>query len=288
MDSFLKKIELIIRDKRTQLPTLPVVVESILKIGRDETASAKDLANAISMDQAIVNKALKLANSAYYGFVKRIDTVSHAIALIGFNELIALILGMSVFSAFRLKSGHQLLDIRNLWLHSIGCAFMAKKIAKKTGPSGDAPIFLCGLLHDMGKVILAVYLPAEYSEVLEDSKKTQTPLYRKEEEILGLNHSMVAGLLMERWNLPDNLRLPCRFHHNSAACPSESRHQAIIIEAANFLCHKANIGHSGNPEIERPDVLIQKMGLSDSDMEVFISELQEERPEIEEFLGIMS
>lgn len=288
MDSFLKKIENIIRDKRTQLPTLPAVVESILKIGRDESASATELANAISMDQAIVNKTLKLANSAYYGFIRRIDTVSHAIALIGFNEVIALILGMSVFSAFKLKSGKHFLDIKNLWLHSISCAFMAKKISKKTGPSGEAPIFLCGLLHDMGKVILEVYLPDEYNEVLELSKKTNTPLFIKEEEMLGLNHSMVAGLIMERWNLPDNLRLPCRFHHNSAACPSESRHDAIIIEIANFLCHKANIGYSGNPEIEKPDVLTQTMGLSEREMGLFISELKEERPEIEEFLGIMS
>ena len=288
MDSFLKKVELIIRDKRAQLPTLPVVVDSMLKIARDESASAADLANAISRDQAIVNKTLKLANSAYYGFIRSIDTVSHAIALIGFNEVISLILGMSVFSAFRLKGGGRFFDIRDLWLHSIACAFMAKKIAKKTGPGGDTPIFLCGLIHDMGKVFLSAYFPDEYSQVLEASENTQVPLFRKEEEILGLNHSTVAGLLMERWNLPDNLRLPCRFHHNSSACPAESRSQATIIEIANFLCHKADIGYSGNSSMEMPEVLIQKMGISDNDMDSFLKELQEERAEIEEFLGIMS
>lgn len=288
MPKYLEKIERIIRDRRTQLPTLPVIVDNILKIGRDERTSAKDLAEAISKDQAIVNKTLKLANSAYYGFVRKIDTISHAIALVGFNEIISLTLGMSIFSAFQQKGARKMLDMKGLWLHSVGCAFMAKKIAKKTGRSWDDPILLSGLLHDTGKVILAVYLPEEYSAVIEDAKKTHVALHRKEQEKLGLNHAMVGGLLMERWNLPDNLRLPCSFHHNSAACPLAYRHHAMVVELANLLCQKTGIGYSGNPVMEEAEGVSRKLGLTPTETEVFAVELESERANIENFFELMS
>ena len=151
-----EKITEVVRSKNTQLPTLPVIVNNIMSATRDERTSAEDLAGFIIKDQAISNKILKLSNSAYYGLMKEVDSIPRAITIIGFNEVISLTIGMSVLSAFRQKDLHEIFDIRDLWLHSIGCATAAKEIAKKTTGSGMAEqIFLNGLLHDMGKVILA-------------------------------------------------------------------------------------------------------------------------------------
>jgi len=281
-----EKILDLVRSKRTELPTLPVVVDNILSTAREERASAKDLADLIGKDQAISNKILRLTNSAYYGLMKKVNSISHAITIIGFNEVIGLTIGMSVFSTFRQKDLHGIFDMRDFWLHSIGCASAAKEVAKKTGSNVGEQIFLNGLLHDMGKVIFAVYFPKEYRTVLEDAKKSETLLYHKEKEILGIDHAMLSGLLMENWHFPDSLLLPSRFHHNSVECPVTYRHYAMIIELADFLCQKAQIGHSGNPVIPKSERISGNLGISLRGMEMIVSELNEQRSEIEKFLEL--
>ena len=280
-----EKITEIVRSKRTQLPTLPVIVNNIMSAARDDKTSAKDLSDFISKDQAISNKILKLANSAYYGLMREVDSIPRAITIIGFNEVISLAIGMSVLSVFSQKDFHKVFDIRDLWLHSLGCATAAKEIAKKTIGSGmTEQIFLNGLLHDMGKVILAEYFPDEYRAVLENAKEFQVPLFRKEQQVLGIDHAVLSGLLMERWHFPDNLLLPPRFHHNSLECPPTYQRYAMTIEFADFLCQKADIGNSGNPAVEELNTVRQKLGITLDDMEVIIEELKGQRSKIEEFL----
>ena len=281
-----EKITDLVRSKRTELPTLPVVVDNILSTAKEERSSAKDLAYFIDKDQAISNKILRLANSAYYGLMKEVNSISRAIAIIGFNEIIGLTIGMSIFSAFRQKDLHGIFGMKDLWLHSIGCASAAKEIAKKNDSIVAEQIFLTGLLHDMGKVIFAVYFPTEYRTVLEDAIKSQTLLYHKEKEILGIDHAMLSGLLMENWHFPDSLLLPSRFHHNSVECPVTYRHHAMIIELADFLCQKAQIGHSGNPVIPKSERISGQLGISLRDMEMIVSELNEQRSKIEEFFEL--
>ena len=281
-----QKITDLVRSKRTELPTLPVIVENILGTARSERSSAKDLAYFIEKDQAISNKILRLANSAYYGLMKKVDSISRAITVIGFNEIISLTIGMSVFSTFHQKDTHGIFDMRDLWLHSIGCASAAKEVAKKRGLRETEQFFLNGILHDMGKIILAVYFPKEYRAVLEDAKETKTLLYHKEKEILGIDHSMISGLLMEIWHFPESILLPTRFHHNSVECPITYRHHAMIIELADFLCQKAQIGHSGNPAIPKSERIGVKLGISLRDMEMIVSELNDQRSKIEEFLKL--
>ena len=193
------KILDIIRSKDTQLPTLPVIVDKILSLARSDRSSAQDLADIVQNDQAISGKLLRLSNSAYFGFMKEVDTISRAITIVGFNEVIGLTIGMNVFSKFGNKDTHGIFDIDSLWLHSIACATTARNIAKKKRLGDIDKIFLTSLLHDMGKVIFAKYIPDEYGKVYEDAKNTTLPLYRKEKEALGFNHAELSGLLMKRW-----------------------------------------------------------------------------------------
>ncbi|MFH1487518.1 MAG: HDOD domain-containing protein, partial [Pseudomonadota bacterium] len=203
-----QRITDIVRDKNTQIPTLPVVVDNVLNAAKDDRTSAKDLARFISNDQAIANKILRLANSAYYGMIKEIDSISRAITVIGFNEVVSITIGMSTINAFQEKDFHGVLDIKDLWMHSICCAMMTRQIAKNTGKGQPEQYFLTGLLHDMGKVVFAIYLPEEYAEVLKEAKESGTPLFRKEKEMMGIDHAGLTGILMERWSFPDSLVYP--------------------------------------------------------------------------------
>jgi len=283
-----KKIIDIVRDRKTQIPTLPVIVEKILSIARDERTSAKDLSEFIEKDQAISNKILKIANSAYYGLMREVDSIQRSITVIGFNEVISLTIGMSVFSAFSQTEEKAGLGLKDLWLHAIGCATAAKEISKYLRADVGQQIFLNGLLHDMGKVIFVLFFPEEYKAVLEETKKGDNPLYRVEKKMLGIHHADLSGLLMERWHFPENLVLPARFHHNAIECPSDFRTNAMIVEIANAVCHKAGVGFSGNAIIPATGRVRQQLGMDQKDYEAMVANVEEQKPQIEEFFTHMS
>lgn len=278
----------IIRNKNTQIPTLPVIVENVLNAAKNERTSAKDLAEFIGKDQAIANKVLRLANSAYYGLFKEVDSISRAITVIGFNEVTSVTIGMSVINSFQKKDFDGVLDIQDLWLHSITCAMMTKEIASKTRQGKPEQYFLLGLLHDMGKVVFAIYFPAEYRQTLEAAQQTATLLFRKEKEIMGMDHSMLSGLLMDRWNFPDNLINPLKFHHSSFKCDPLYQRQAITLEFSNYLCQKIGIGNGGDPVVPNLEEFRASLRISPSDVKDLISGIKKQRSKIEEFFEVMN
>lgn len=281
-----QKIIKLIKSNDTDLPTLPVIVNAILKAAADPNTSTEDLAKVIENDQSITNKLLKLANSVYYGQRTRVDTIKRSITVIGFDEVIGITLGMNVLSSFADKSSGLPLDMKALWIHSIGCATAAKEIATRTNRAIAKKIFIPGLLHDMGKVIFSIYFRDEYKKVRESAMEERTTLYKTEPAIFNMNHAILSGLLMKRWQFPDNILYPCRFHHNPDACPTEYRHHALIINMADYLCHKAHIGHSGNPVPVAVVNAAQKTGLNHSALRLIVEMLRKKEDEIKEFFEI--
>jgi HD-like signal output (HDOD) protein len=292
-----EKVIDLVRDKRTQLPTLPVVLTNILKIASDECASAADLAAFISRDQAIANKVLRLANTAYYGLARSVDTIQRAIVVIGFNEIVSLAIGMGVFSAVAVNRANGCLNVNDLWLHSIACSFATKQVVNRTrskmaadprfhllNRSKGEEIFLSGLLHDIGKVIFVIYFPQEYRAALEQAQAEQVPLAQTETALLGLDHAELAGLIMERWSFPATLQLPTRYHHQPMLCPEPYEPFAMVIQVADFMCHQADIGCSGSPTVQAPDDACAGLGLSADDLASMVELLKAQRPMVEQFL----
>jgi HD-like signal output (HDOD) protein len=194
---------------------------------------------------------------------------------------------MNVFSKFGKNDTHGIFDLESLWFHSIACATTARDIAKKKRMGDIDKIFLAALLHDMGKVILAKYLPDEYCGVYEDAKNTQTPLFRKEKEALGLNHAELSGLLMKRWKFPDDLLLPCLYHHRSQQCPPQSQVYATVVELSDHLCMRAKMGRDGNGYVPDVKQLRQRVRMSTAEMDFIVGELENQRANIQEFLEVM-
>ncbi len=278
-----EKIRDLIRDRRTNIPTMPLIVEKILNIARDNRSSAKDLSNVIVKDQAISNKVLRIANSAYYGLMKNVDSVSRAITILGFNEVTSLTIGMSVFSSFSKNSVFGLLDMKDLWLHSIGTGMASRKIMERSGSGTGEQAFMGGLLHDIGKVVFAMHFPQEYRSVLEYAGESKIPLHLKEDEVMGIDHAELTGLLMERWHFPDSIMLPCRFHHNSGRCPINYQYSAMAVQFGDFLCQAAEIGHSGNQVPPEVTEVRDKLGISAEEGQKMVERLKKQRPSVEEF-----
>ena len=283
----LDQITDLIRSKRTQVPTLPAIVQKVINLACSDETTVPELGSLISRDQAIANKLLRLANSAYFGFSSKVDSIHRAISLIGFNEVFGLVVGMGVFSAFKGKGTKEVLDMRELWIHAIGCATAAREIAKKLLPEKSELIFLNGLLHDMGKIFFAVYFPKEYGAVLRTAQEVQIPLFKQEKKMMGLSHADVAGLLMTHWRFPDNLIMPCQFHHRSDNCPRDYHQAALIVELADCLCNEAEIGTSGNPVIVRKESVHRQLKFSSNSQKEVMQVLGEQEAEIKDFLDCL-
>ena len=282
------KVTDLIRNNRTRLPTLPVVINNIILLARSEKTSAGDLAGFIINDQAISARVLKIANSAYYGMSKKIDSISRAVVVLGFKEIISLALGMGVFSALSQKGKDVRIGMTDLWKHAIGVGFAARQIVQKRGMIVSETTFLVGLLHDIGKIIFSIYFPDEYREVLEKTVHRKAPLCHIEKEILGLDHAEMAFLLMKQWNFSADIIQPVRYHHDPFACLGTFRSMAMVTHVANFICHQSDIGESGNKDIKQDKKVSEKLGLSDQDMVALVEALESEQSQVEDFLEVLS
>src|SRR5262249_2268269 len=141
--------------KLADLPPLPVVVTRIMETINDPNTSAEDLHRLIALDQGLSSKILRIVNSAYYGFPKRISTITHAVVILGFNTVRNLVLGVSAFGMLSQKSSAAGLNRTKFWEHSVATAVGASVLAKKKRPKSRAVVeeaFLGGLLHDIGEL----------------------------------------------------------------------------------------------------------------------------------------
>ncbi len=274
-----------VQKRESDLPTLPAVVNQIIAAASDKKTTTEDLAEVISHDLGMTNKLLKLANSIYYGQKNRVETVKRSILVIGFDEIIGIALGMGILSAITDRTGLTL-DMKALWIHGIGVATVSKELARRTNPSIAGKIFIPALLHDMGKVIFSLYFNQEYRDVRQFAIENQKPLYFAENMILNLDHAVLSALLMKRWNFPPSIIVPCRFHHTPESSPVNFRHQALIINVADYLTQKAGIGHSGNPVPVTVKNASQKIGVNEAVLRLTIDHLKRKQEEINDFFKI--
>jgi len=280
-----EKILKMVQKKESDLPTLSGVVDRIINVASDDKTTTEELAEIISYDSGMTNTLLKLANSVYYSQKTNVETVKRAITVIGFDEIIGIALAMGVLSSFSDKSGLTL-DMKALWIHGIGVATVSKELAKRTNPGIASKIFIPALLHDMGKIILSVYFKDEYRKVRQFAIEKNKPLYFAENAILKLDHAVLSALLMKRWNFPQSIMIPCRFHHNPESAPIKFKHQSLIINLADYLTQKAGIGHSGNPVPVTVKNISKKIGVNQSVLKLIIDQLRRKEEEIKEFFNI--
>jgi len=284
-----EKVVDLIRNKSTSLPTLPVVINNIIVTAKSDKTTAADLAGFISNDQSLSARVLKIANSVYYGQPRKIDSITKAIIVIGFKEIISIALGSGIFRTLTRNNSPALIDMNDLWKHSIATGFACRHIEKNARMTFTESAMLTGLLHDMGKIIFILYFPDEYEAVIEEQQgRANRSLDLIEREMLGIDHAEMAYLLMKQWNLPESINLPIRFHHDPAQCPFEHLNTAAMVNIADYLAHASDIGSSGNLGIARPDTAITGLGISADCMHSIMEQLKEDRPHVEGFLEAMA
>lgn len=256
--------------KIDELPTLPVVVSRLLALLEDPEFDIGELTRLISQDPALTAKVLKVANSAYYGFAQEIDTPDRAVALLGINMLKSLVLSVGVVAALPKAKKSKQLDPAGLWLHSVAVAAVIREMAGRMGLSKEEDhLFVVGLLHDVGKIVLLHFFFDLYQEALEKAKlREDLPLYVAEREIIGVDHGDVGAMLLARWKFPPQVIKPIMAHHHHDVSVDSDPRDTAMLRLANQLPQLVGLGRDGNmapPQVRQQD--LELLGFDQADLE---------------------
>ncbi len=233
-----------------ELKGLSPTVTQVLKLTASDRSSVEEISRAISQDQAMALKILKMANSSVYSRGDRVDTVHKAVLRIGMENIRQAVMNIGVVERFNAPVFSGLLSTQQYWEHSIACGIFAAEIAHVLGDSDAEAAFTAGLLHDLGRVLLGEALGDTYVELVQTARRLQTPLEQVESRLLPMNHADVIGHFLGVWKFPRHLVDPVVHHHVSAgnaraAAPTRSA-EVIRLGLANRLAHAMLLGSSGN------------------------------------------
>ena len=213
----------------------------------DPDSTFDDLAAVIKTDPAMSARLLKIVNSAFYGFDKKVDTLTHALNIIGTEQLTDLALGAIVTSKFQ-GIPRDLINMEAFWMHSIGYGIAAQKIAQRMPGVEAEKMYLGGMLHDIGSLILFKESPEDAKKILLRCKESGENLFKVEKEVLGYDHAEIGAMLLSEWKLSGRLAEMVKYHHQPENA-GEYLKEASIIARADALVYEMKIGNSGEPGV---------------------------------------
>jgi putative nucleotidyltransferase with HDIG domain len=276
-------------DKGLEIPSIPLVLIKIIQTLDADTSSAKELEKLILHDPALSARILRLANSAFYSFPTRVKTISHAIALLGMNLVTSLAIGINIFDSFTKGAKSEAALISKLWTHSCGVAVLVKEIWTRRShieKEGEFA-FLCGLLHDLGKVVLFKTYPGHYGSIFAIAKSETDPaISAYEDENYGVDHTVIGELLAKQWGFPPELVSVIRRHHDPSALQMP---MVSAVMLADMLAKELRIGYDGDDGLYEGLAKIQpKLEISEAECEHLVEFASRERGNIEGFFQISS
>ena len=241
-----------------RMPAFPKSVQKILELTRDPNCSPKELVQVIDKDPVVTVKILRVVNSTYFALPRQITSVDHAVVYLGFNTIKNLALGIASIGILPSQNSANF-DGHLYLLHSLSTAGIARLLALRMRNVDPNDGFLAGLLHDFGKVVLALHMPNEFREALERSGSSGASLHVTLRETLGADHALIGAMLVERWRFPTHIVEAIR--QQSDGTQIQDNALVACVFAANQLCKHLGYGFAGNPCVEPfPEVVAQLTG----------------------------
>ena len=226
-----------------QLATLPEIFYRLNAAIEDPDCTFDDIGEIINIDPALTARLLRIVNSAFYGFSTQVETVTHALTIIGTDQLAQLVLATSVMNQFK-GIPCDILDMDAFWRHSICAGLAARSIAALSGEYNVERFFVAGLLHDVGRLVLCIKAPDATREIFKKAESSGEPLYVEEQKAFGFDHAELGGQLLRAWNLPDRLVEAVSCHHapeKAIVHPEET----AVVNLADTIAYSLKLGTSG-------------------------------------------
>lgn len=240
----------LVKDVRT-LFSLPDIYFQLNEMIEDQRFSLDDIGRVIAKDPALAARLLRVVNSSLYGFQSRIDTIPRAIVVVGIDDLYNLIVATCVVDRFA-RISTDLIDMIDFWTHSIHCAVLCRLLAKSSAVLHADRLFLAGLLHDIGSLVMYQKIPEQASQVLLAINHDRRLLSGIEQEVIGFTHADVGRALLKLWALPESLYevVGCYRDPDSAQAHKLDAH---IVNLASRLLENAQQGRPAEDVLAEMD-----------------------------------
>ena len=228
--------------KTSSLPEIFILLNEILN---DPTSSFSDIAKVFSMDTALAARILRIVNSSFYSFPSNVETVTHAISIIGTQQLHDLALATTILTKFQ-GIPEDLVNMDGFWRHSLGCAVAARILAIQCRETNPERFYLCGILHDVGRLIIMENLPDQAREIVARHQGEGGLMFDVEQQVLGFDHAEVGASLAKAWKLPLSYEEIIACHHK----PSKARRypvESAMVNLADIITKAMELGSSGDP-----------------------------------------
>ena len=195
------------------LPPFPMVAQRALVLLNRPEVSIQELVEVVKFDPAITANILRISNSAYFGLRREIHSLHQALLLLGTQELLKIIIASGATRLFSAPTPGYFTERRGLWRHSVSCALMVDLLSRELSMPDHATGFTAGLMHDIGKVVLSLFVEQKFHEIMEVVEQQGVSFQTAEKIILGVDHAEMGGEMARMWDFPDRLRLAITYHH---------------------------------------------------------------------------
>ncbi len=230
--------------KTCDLPAVPDVANRVMQLLADPDSTPEMVCKTIASDQSLTARILKIANSPFYGCLRTINNLKSAIVIIGYSAVRSLVIAVSTREVYK-NFG---LTERMLWEHSVGVGIGSHLLGKEVRLSKLDDVFVCGLMHDLGKVVMNNSDPDRYRRVMEGMYNEGGESLEVEQGVFGFSHPEVGALVVRKWNLPEELEQAVRFHHDIDQLAGQDSYLhllASILSLSDTICQRLGIGSRG-------------------------------------------
>jgi len=225
-----------ITENVTKVPALPQIVITLLELLQDPETSASQIEELIHKEPGLAAQVLKLVNSAFYAMPTPIGDIKRAVTILGFREIKNIVVANSISKAFKGLKFSKSFNMTTFWRHSLVNACVTRFMAENSKKKVEGDAFTLGLLHDIGKLILAAYAPETMEEIIKIAAEKEISFYDAEALHMSTNHTEIGAWLSEKWKMPPSLTDSIRNHHNP-----EHFEKNVLTASAHFGNYIASV-----------------------------------------------
>lgn len=228
-------------DTVDQLISLPTICVKIMGMLNDPNSTAKNIESVLMQDPPLTVQLLRMANSPFYGLRSEIDSLARAVSIIGTKRIHDLVVAISAINSFN-KLSNGIISIENFWHHSLYTGLIANLLGKRATKLKQDSLFIAGLLHDIGQLIMFSKRPDDVRialTLMQDSSN-ESDLYVFERDVMGFDHMQVGAELARRWLFPENLVTCIEYHHTPSLAPDHHM-EVSLVYLANKLSGLAEL-----------------------------------------------
>ncbi|QYK52591.1 MAG: HDOD domain-containing protein [Fimbriimonadaceae bacterium] len=267
--------------KTSDLPTIPAAAIKVMRETQSSKASAATVARILVTDQALSAKVLRLANSAFYGLSRKITDLGEAVVVLGMKSVKNLALVAGTYPWMQRPLTGYCLGPEEMWRHAFGTAVASQLVARATRKASEDVAFTAGLLHDLGKVALSVWLENKMGAILLYAGREGISYDEAERRVLGYDHCQVGYHLATNWNLPEEI-CTCNLYHHKPSNATEFQELVDCVHVGDYICSSMGYGLGGDGLLYRFDEeSLVRLNIKPEDIEALTDEFVSQYEEYE-------